>query len=89
MVRPRTGIHLEVSILDMKRLKKIDNRINLIAVESRVFSLGRRNAFFNLFSPQLREINQVSEVNAISKQVWETAFVVFGPSSIDISISYS
>ncbi|KAG0326361.1 vacuolar sorting protein VPS33/slp1, partial [Podila horticola] len=61
--------HLRAST-DAKYIKSLKELfMDFYAVESRVFSLGRRNAFFNLFSPQLREMNQVSEVNAISKQL--------------------
>ncbi|KAF9409198.1 vacuolar sorting protein VPS33/slp1 [Podila epigama] len=60
--------HLRAST-DAKYIKSLKELfMDFYAVESRVFSLNRRNAFFNLLSPQLREINQHAEVNAIAKQ---------------------
>ncbi|KAG0339587.1 vacuolar sorting protein VPS33/slp1 [Podila humilis] len=61
--------HLRAST-DAKYIKSLKELfMDFYAVESRVFSLGRRNAFFNLFSPQLREMNQQAEINEISKQL--------------------
>ncbi|KAG0240421.1 vacuolar sorting protein VPS33/slp1 [Mortierella sp. GBA43] len=51
----------------IKSLKELF--MDFYAVESRVFSLGSRNAFFNLFSPNLKERNMHAEINSISKQL--------------------
>ncbi|KAF9366295.1 vacuolar sorting protein VPS33/slp1 [Mortierella sp. NVP85] len=51
----------------IKSLKELF--MDFYAVESRVFSLGNRNSFFNLYSPSLKERNQHSEINSISKQI--------------------
>ncbi|KAF9940051.1 vacuolar sorting protein VPS33/slp1 [Mortierella alpina] len=61
--------HLRAST-DAKYIKSLKELfMDFYAVESRVFSLGNRNAFFNLFSPHLRQVNQHAEINSISKQL--------------------
>ncbi|KAG0319127.1 vacuolar sorting protein VPS33/slp1 [Dissophora globulifera] len=65
----RTFDHLRAST-DAKYIKSLKELfMDFYAVESRVFSLGNRNAFFNLFSPALKDRNQHAEINSISKQV--------------------
>ncbi|KAF9101404.1 vacuolar sorting protein VPS33/slp1 [Mortierella sp. GBA35] len=51
----------------IKSLKELFMDFN--AVESRVFTLGNHQAFFNLYSPQHRHEKQHQEINTISKQL--------------------
>ncbi|KAF9937959.1 vacuolar sorting protein VPS33/slp1 [Modicella reniformis] len=61
--------HLRSST-DAKYIKSLKELfMDFYAIESRVFSLGNRNAFFNLFSPSLKERNQHGEINSVSKQL--------------------
>ncbi|GJJ69118.1 hypothetical protein EMPS_01464 [Entomortierella parvispora] len=61
--------HLRAST-DPKYIKSLKELfMDFYAVESRVFSLGNRNSFFNLYSPMLRQVNQQAEINSISKQL--------------------
>ncbi|KAI1313460.1 vacuolar sorting protein VPS33/slp1 [Mortierella claussenii] len=65
----RTFDHLRAST-DAKYIKSLKELfMDFYAVESRVFTLNNRNAFFNLFSPSLKDRNQQFEVDAISKQL--------------------
>ncbi|KAF9437606.1 vacuolar sorting protein VPS33/slp1 [Entomortierella beljakovae] len=68
-VDDKTFDHLRAST-DPKYIKSLKELfMDFYAVESRVFSLNNRNAFFNLFSPFLKEMNQHAEINSISKQL--------------------
>ncbi|KAF9915816.1 vacuolar sorting protein VPS33/slp1 [Lobosporangium transversale] len=65
----KTFDHLRAST-DAKYIKSLKELfMDFYAVESRVFSLNNRNAFFNLFCPMLKEQNQHAEINSISKQL--------------------
>ncbi|KAF8926203.1 vacuolar sorting protein VPS33/slp1 [Dissophora ornata] len=65
----RTFDHLRAST-DARYIKSLKELyMDFYAVESRVFSLGNKNAFFNLFSPALKDRNQHAEINSISKQL--------------------
>ncbi|KAF9354792.1 vacuolar sorting protein VPS33/slp1 [Mortierella sp. AD094] len=68
-VDDKTFDHLRAST-DPKYIKSLKELyMDFYAVESKVFSLNNRNAFFNLFSPSLKERNQHAEINSISKQL--------------------
>ncbi|KAF8982806.1 vacuolar sorting protein VPS33/slp1 [Entomortierella lignicola] len=65
----KTFDHLRSST-DPKYIKSLKELfMDFYAVESRVFSLNNRNAFFNLFSPSLKERNQQFEINSISRHL--------------------